>query len=181
MELNKKQSKILSYILSTAKLKPEADIAKYDFDNNFSYRAATSSFVNKDDLIYGVFTLPKENDHVFICVTNGDPFQIGGVLCGLENYLDTKEMLCIGDTVPIVNDYINNAGWKSALLLRVPTILEEFPDSHKFENGYKVYFYLVIFIDSEELEIKKNHGLDALMEVFENNNRDIITFAQKGG
>lgn len=162
-------------------IKLEGDLSFYE--NDYSDSKEVVSTVSgcvypKFEGLTLVCALPTKLNRVFISITDGNPKEIGKILGGIQSYHENRAALSFGDTVPIyTNQYALDNGWFAGLLME-PSILFEGFDG-MFTCGEKSYdLSLVIFVSDEEHTFKVSHGFDALLDKFDEVERDLITFVK---
>jgi hypothetical protein len=178
INLSASQSAVFVYIAKKVNLAKEIFIESYSFepDVNTFYDVAFARIPSGGAPVYAVVSLPKNSDRVYITISDGDPTRISKLVSSIQHYGEMKTRLCMGDTVPLSNDSdALSAGWSAALLAPVDLMLDDLPDSAEIQ-GKKYCFNLVVLINEAERQHKMLNGFEGLMDLFELNQRDIVTF-----
>ncbi|HKK06669.1 MAG TPA: hypothetical protein VKA50_12565 [Gammaproteobacteria bacterium] len=175
LELSKKQALLLKSVFK--QIPPVGDFytKEYSFtsDSRDIYAAALSNI--GDDLNLCV-SLPRNSSRAFLCISDADDSELGKVVASLQRYHETKSPIGLGDTVPLTtNEYVINHNWYAALILSVDTLVDGFDISFK-QDCPDWDVLLVCFITNSEYTKKIKYGLNALLDVFEKNERDLVGF-----
>ena len=173
MEFSKFESGLYVHIANT--MSSEANLNGHEYDDGF--RSGNLLVGDDSDPIQIVFSFPRESDDCYLMITDGDPEELAKEMAALQEYNEKVAHLCKDHTVPTENQYLNNAGWNSYLITTPHFSYEDFPLTHEID-GREVRFHLALPITQREREIKMNNGLDSLIDDFEAQNRDTITFNQ---
>ena len=179
-DLTPEQSAILALVAKLAKLAADFDIRNFSFEPDIDdyYHVASARMPTGGEPVHVVIGLPLHGDHVFIAISDGDPVAIAKAVGSLQHYDERKARLHMGDTVPLTAvDEIKNAGWAAALFCPIEFLLDEFPASAEIHDKHYC-FQLAVLINSAERKFKIDNGFDKLMELFEAENRDIVSFYQ---
>lgn len=173
--LDKSQALLLKSVF--AKIKPFDGFSLKDFsfsqDPDDFYTSAMARI--KGDLSLCV-SLPKSTKCSFICISDADRSEIAKVVASIQSYHEKKHKLGIGHTIPLTkNEYASKHSWYAALILSVDTLVDGFDETLEGElPEYK--FYLVCFISGKEYQIKIEKGLNALLDDFEAEGKNIVSF-----
>lgn len=128
---------------------------------------------------YLVFTLASYSHLVLVTVTDGDPAAVGALLAALEDFDTTIAALGIGHTVPLTTHrYAVDHGRCAAVLLPPTTskLLSSLESVVEFD-GQSCHFAFVLFLDEAEYRVKREQGLEALLDYLEATDRGLLKFA----
>ncbi|MFS2002169.1 hypothetical protein ACEN9F_00955 [Duganella sp. CT11-25] len=179
-ELDADQAAILMFVAKLAKLNSEVGIQDFSFEGSeeYFYTAAYSRMPSGGAPVHMVVGLPKETHHVFVAISDGEPKLLAGMVASFQHYDHMRARLHCGHTVPLIdNEQAPDAGWSAALFCPLDFLIEGFPDEAEIKGkGY--CFSLAVLIDARERQFKIDHGFDALMGLFEAEDRDIVSFYQ---
>lgn len=154
----------------------------FDSDSNLhgheysdGYRSGNVLIGHEPDPIHVIFSFPNNSDDCYIMISDGDPDQLAKEVAALQEYNDTVAHLCKNHTVPTESEYLNNSGWFSYLITTPKITYSDFPNSLQI-NGREIRFHLALPLTEVERDIKINNGIEALLDKFEDSNRDTISF-----
>jgi hypothetical protein len=132
----------------------------------------------KADGVVCLVTLGNVGTKVFFTITDGDQDRIGRIMAAIEHYgRPGGHELHIGHSMPMSDPYALESGRVAAMLM-APDL---FPGGGVFSTGLEIAgrhldVVSVIFLDAEEYGVRRSHGAVALIERFEKDGRDCITF-----
>lgn len=174
------EQQTLAYIVN--ELKPGHDIEFREFNLNDcpgrQLVAHCQMEFDSDDPIYAVFTLGRHSNHVFLTITDGDPSQLISILAGVESYDASEQPVGYGQTMRMDNDYLAKNRRPALLFLRP----KAFPFLDDFQScadvgGRHLEFLLVVCLSEDEYAHKLTYGLDALLDKFAAEGKDLIAIA----
>jgi hypothetical protein len=178
VDLNEKlRAGICVHFFENASIKGNLQLNSYYFESDIQYHTAYGLIGDKSDPIQIVFAMPNKSDDVYFMVTDGDPETVAGELAGIQQYNEENEHICLFHTVPTTNKVFAKNKWAAFLTVLPCTVLDDFEDV-KTISDRNIRFRLVMPITSEESELKIKSGIDSLMDMFEESDRDIISFVQ---
>jgi len=178
METDEKlRAGICVHFFNEASIKGKLQLSHYEFDSGIHYHTAYGLIGDESDPIYVVFAMPHKSDDIYLMITDGDPSLVAGQLAALQKYNEEAEHVCLYHTVPTKSDVFNTNDWIAFLTIRPCTIITTFKDDAEIgDRNFR--FRLVIPINAEERKLKMESGIEALMDLFEETKRDVITFEQ---
>jgi hypothetical protein len=160
------------YVTLADLLTSEGLLQAYEYEGGFR---AGHFQIGDEDPIEMVFSFPKELDDCYFSFTDGDPKAISKQLSSLQRYNEEEAHLCDGHTIPTEDNYMNSVGWV-AYLVTAPIIAHENIPTSKEILDRDVRFHLVIPLNQEEYDRKLASGYDALLDLLDENQRDIVAF-----
>lgn len=174
MEISKKQAALLKFIFDKFHGVKKIELEDYSFSSDPDLFYSSAYAVIEEFNV--VTSLPIESDTSFMCISDAQPSELCKMISGLQHYHEKKSKLEYGHTVPLItNNYVTNHGWYAALILSSDLFLQGFDDDIEIKlPGQKVY--LAILISNEEYNIKIEKGMDALLDYFDEIERDITNF-----
>ena len=128
-----------------------------------------------DEEVSVVLNKPTFSNKLFLTVTDGDPEKVARVMAHLEE-TDIKKCLHQSDIVRFDYSYLKDFNKIGVLLLNI-NVSPVFDDleSEMVLSDNKIHPLLVLFISQDEYEYKKQHGHDALMDYFAENDKDLVS------
>lgn len=178
METDEKlRARICIHFFNEASIKGKLQLSHYEFGSGIHYHTAYGLIGDESDLIYMVFALPNKSDDIYLMITDGDPGLVAGQLAALQKYNEEKEHICLYHTVPTTNEVFKVNDWVALLTIRPCTVISTFEDNTEID-GRNFRFRLVIPINKDEKKLKMESGIESLMDLFEETERDVITFEQ---
>ncbi|MCP4492730.1 MAG: suppressor of fused domain protein [Gammaproteobacteria bacterium] len=178
MENNERlRAGISMHMFENASIKGSLSLSHYEFGSGKKYHTAYGLIGDDADPIQAVFSMPNDSSDVYMMISDGDPEVISEVLAGIQNYNEEKEHVCLFHTVPTLNDTFVTKGWNALLILLPCTVLDNFEDNKEID-GRNINFRLVMPITNIERQYKIDNDIEALLDQFEDNDRDIISFVQ---
>ena len=152
----------------------EVDFLEFTFPSKASCNEilVAISRVHFDGNINVIFTLQSCSNNIFLTVSDGDPEKVSHLLAQLERY-DSEGNLCFGEKYRNRNEYLSTKKRYGLVLIRPKKLpfLNYLPDGMDGD----VCFFLVVFLSEMEYRIKLEKGLDALIDLFEENDKDLIS------
>ena len=129
----------------------------------------------EDKSICAVFNLPTVTDKLFLTVSDGDPEKIARVMAHLEE-TDVTNCLHKTDICRFDYSYLQDHNKIGVMLLsiKVSPVFDDLKDEMVF-SGKKIKPFLVVFISQEEYDYWKKFGLNALMDYFSENDKDLVS------
>ncbi|MCL1112642.1 suppressor of fused domain protein [Shewanella basaltis] len=171
MKFSKFESSLYLY-LSEA-LGSEKPLQAFEIPNG--YRAGYFQVGEDKDPINLIFSFPLESDDCYLTFSDGDAKKISLELASVQSYNEQTAHLCSMHTVKTQNSYFNDHNW-IALLITIPAMaLDDLPSIETVGNR-ELRFHLVVPLNETHYGIKLENGYDALLDYFENTNRDIVAF-----
>jgi hypothetical protein len=175
------QAQVLVILLEKLPVEPEAQIFHFSYTHNPArrYYAAAARLRDCEEAIWVIATLCSHaSDRVFVTLTDGDPQVVAGILSGIERFHVEDEAVDEGHTLDMSSrPALQQRGLTAALLL-IPAItppLQDLPYQTMI-GEHHAHFLLTIFLSDAEYQLKKQHGLEALLQQFETENKDLIRF-----
>jgi hypothetical protein len=125
----------------------------------------------------GTLTGPQEttSDAVqFVGIFDSDAPSLSELIATAGHYHSRVSALRIGDTVPLgPGSLLRGAGYRAFVVIE-PDVYSFFASTESSILGVPTRLAAVLPIDAAELEVKKTKGLEALYEVWENTQRDLL-------
>jgi hypothetical protein len=112
---------------------------------------------------------------LFVVAVEREFDRVAGVLANLEDYDAGVEPLASGHVVPLENQWANEKGMVGVQLLpiKVSNALRGFPE-FVLVGERRFHALLVVLLNAREMEIRRQSGLGALLDFFEEENRDLV-------
>lgn len=118
----------------------------------------------------------SETDHYFVSLSDGSPFDTSGLAAAAHHYDREIAPLAAGHTFPLApNSPLKAHGYASALLLDA-AIYAPFEDAGDLQQQLNCHFLAVVPITADELSLKKQRGLDDLLQSWDDSGRDILSW-----
>jgi len=175
------QVAVLSHLFEMAPIAETANTLDFRFSNEFegTFYAAYSALASQTGYKHCnlVTTLATYSDVVFFAVTGSSEAEVARALGSLEDYDRETLSLSVGQVVRIPDGRFSSQGLHAVVLLRprVMSGFEEFGDCYTI-NSRHLRFVFALFITEEEYLFRKDHGHDALMDRFIDEQRTIVVF-----
>ena len=176
--MEKLRAGICLHMFENLDVKGDLQLNHVEFDSGSKYHTAYGEIGSPEDPISIIFSMPNDSDDVYMMVSDGDPSKLYAQLASIQQYNEEEAHICIDHTVPTNNEYIRNAGWAAFVMLYPSTTFEDF----KYTNiilDRKLRFCQVVPITEEERQFKMSKGIEALLNKFTEENRDVITFEKQ--
>ncbi|MBP7336469.1 hypothetical protein [Niveispirillum sp.] len=126
---------------------------------------------------YVVFNIPTYGSSVFLALTEGSPKEVALILANLEDYERENNIdLGLGEVVVTPAGSVRDMPVPFAvILLRTASspICGDVPDQMVIE-GKPTRFLFAMPISEKDHQLRREQGHDALMDVFEAEDRDIV-------
>ena len=171
MELNQFENALVVFMFEVMKV--NGSVEYYEYEGG--YKAATLLVGDEKDPLHLIFSFPNESDDCYLMLSDGNPRELAKLMASLQEYNEGEAHLCTGHTVPSESKYMEESGWAAFLLSSPQITYSSFPELNIF-SGRKIMFHMAIPITEEERELKISSGLDALIDEFEEKERDVVTF-----
>ena len=127
--------------------------------------------------LYVVFSLPTYSKSVFIALAREVPRDVALYLANLEDYeRDGAVAMRPGEVIITPKEMYSEGNSPFALiLLRTSTSIDcaKIPDNSLI-NGILTSFILVLPLTREEYQMRRERGHDALMDAFQDSQKDIF-------
>jgi hypothetical protein len=164
------------HVLERCPVHPKADLIAFTYPDTRNTSLVATTCFQADESIKLIFTLGTLSNHVFVTVTDGDVSHIADVLAELEEYDATKAALCLGNTYRSPNEYLKKHDLVGTVMLRADTlpILQPLAGSISIEEVTTDFLY-VAFLSEAEYTCKIDRGLNALLDLFEAERKDLIS------
>lgn len=173
--LTKANGKIAKLIFSKFKGAEDLVVRGFDYGGGDKISVASSRIGEGDDYLTIYAAFPNREKDVYLMFSDGEQNELMEELGGIQHYNENKEHLCLFHTVPTERPYFKRWGWSRHIIVRPLTILDKFPDSCIVDE-LEYRLRLVLPISEDEFKAKNSVGMDGLFELFENKDRDLITF-----
>jgi hypothetical protein len=129
-----------------------------------------------DDQIAAIFTIPTTTHNVYATVTDGDRKLVRRILATIE---DTERESAVnpGGVLLFDDPELKARDIVGVIFLPVSAsnVLDYLPDK-VLVDGAEYRFLLVVFLRGDEHETWKKYGHDSLMDLFEQEDKDLISF-----
>ncbi|WP_029652249.1 hypothetical protein [Marinobacter daepoensis] len=156
-------------------IKGDISVSKIDFQNGRSYLVGVGMLGDESDPIKVVFSIPRKGGESYFIICDGDGSELSREIAGLQKHNEEIARLFLHHTIPTENAYVKNAGW-SGYLISLPNVAwTDFPRSANLQER-EVKFWLAMPISDADRQIKIELGVDALMEKYQNEGRQLFTF-----
>lgn len=153
----------------------DISISNIDFQNGRSYLIGVGMLGDESDPIKVVFSIPRKGEDSYFIICDGDSSELSREMAGLQKHNEEIAHLCLHHTIPTENVYVRNAGW-SAYLISLPNVTwRDFPRRANLPERV-VQFWLAMPISDADRQIKIELRVDALMEKYQNEGRQLFTF-----
>jgi len=176
--VNKKNlnAKIANFFLELPTLDDECELFAIEDDRNV-YRQGMVK-VNTENEINVSFSFPhlSDSENVYVIASEGEPSLVRRLIANIQQ-LDNDSDVKLGNIQIFNSADLESIGIVGVILLpiEVSNLLCDLPD--RFEYDCKDYkFLLVVPLSTKEHEVWKSDGHDALMDFFEETNKDLISF-----
>ncbi len=150
---------------------------EFEFDQGNRIAVVSTKVGAGSEALYVLAALPTIGKDIYLMFSDGDVAELREELGGIQNYNEYKEHLCLFHTIPTERPYFKKWGWSRHLIVKPLTILDRFPDACDAE-GEEYRLRLVVPISEREFEIKASAGMEGLLDLFDSENRDLVTFEQ---
>lgn len=178
----KRQNQVLAYVLERAPVAKTAEIYYFSFepDPKRRYYVAAAPVVDTDPGLTLVFTLASHSKLIFLTITDAQPRKIAALLSEAEDFDSTGTSMRFSETLRVENEFAAQNGRVAMLLLpaSVSRYLPDFPMQTQFD-GDTCGLALVVFLSEEEYRTKLERGYDALLDRFESEDRDLVSFGSR--
>jgi hypothetical protein len=176
----KRQYEALTYALEHARVAPEADIFYFSFEDKSSrrYYVAAAAVTDGGPDVNLVFTVASHSRWIFITATDGVAHDVARLLARLEDFVaNSEEHVHYSHTLAIDEPFAAKNGRVAMLLLpaSVSPLMRDWPDETTLD-GQTYHLALVVFLTPAEYRLKRERGYDALLDQFEAEDRDLVTF-----
>lgn len=170
----------LSYIINELKPGHDTQYEEFELDDcpGVQLVAHCRMACELAEPIFAIFTLGRHSNQIFLTITNGDPDQLINVFAAVEAYDSFEQPLGFGQTMRIENKYLAENRRPALLFLRpdVHPFLENFPDCADVGERH-LRFSFVVFLSEDEYAHKLSLGLDALLDKFIAEDKDLFAIA----
>jgi hypothetical protein len=176
VQLSAFENEIYIFLLENLPTNDVATIYEFQLEGQEnSNHAIAYSPLNGEDEYNFVFSLGRHSQNVFITIANGDTKEIARAVANIEDCDVEKGGLSLDDFVDLDINIFRRNGWKGVLLMPVSLLgtLESFPLCKVISGNY-VNFFLAVLISHDEYCCMKSSGIEALMEKFDEEGKDII-------
>jgi Suppressor of fused protein (SUFU) len=117
-----------------------------------------------------------ETGHYFVSLSDGSPFDTSTLAAAAHDYDRDTAVLAAGHTFPLSpKSSLRAHGFTSAIVLDA-SIYAPFEDAEELEQKLGCHFLAVVPITADELSLKKQRGLDGLLESWNDAHRDILSW-----
>jgi len=140
------------------------------------WRHQAVALARDDANIACVFSLPTESRNIYVTVSDGDRTVIRRVLATLED-TEAESSVVLGNVLLLDAPELRERDIVGVILLppNLSGVLRHLPlDITVGSAPYR--FLLVVFLSKREHEVWKAEGHDALMDLFDSTDKDLITF-----
>ena len=179
MRLEKYQAAVLAFLFDRLPIGDDVDSLEFSLSGEFAgkYRVAHSAIESVDQTARVVFTLPSYSRSVFLALTRTKLNETARILANLEDYERESSMqLGLGEVVVTPEQVQDGADTPHAvILLRTATSLDcaKVPDSQAID-GKQTLFFLAVPLTKEEWELRRQRGHDALMDRFQDDEKELF-------
>lgn len=169
----KNHANIISKILDLEISGDKATMLNFESAGNIDNTAYIRLDLEED--IFIVCTLPVGSGKIFVTVTDGDPEIISFLLSEIARN-DLTINYRMRDIVRFSNEYLELNGKIGVIILPVlvSNVLCNIGQI-EYLNGCFYEMYLCTFISVEDYEYYKSFGVDALLDKFKLENKDLIS------
>lgn len=179
MQLEKYQAAVLAFLFDRLPIGDDVDSLEFSLSGGFAgkYRVAHSAIESADRTARVVFTLPSYSHSVFLALTRTKLNETARILANLEDYERESSMqLGLGEVV-LTPEQAQDGGDTphAVILLRTATSLDcaKVPDSQTID-GRQTLFFLAVPLTKDEWELRRQHGHDALMDQFQDDEKELF-------
>lgn len=177
MKLSRYQSQILVSLFEKLPIPGDVDRLEFSLSGDFSGKYVCGYSRVADTDAYIVFNIPIYGSSVFLALTERSPKQVALILANLEDYERENNIdLGLGEVVVTPTGSVRDMSVPFAvILLRTATspICGDVPD-HMMVDGRPTRFLFAMPISEKDHQLRREQGHDALMDIFEAEDRDLV-------
>jgi hypothetical protein len=178
MEFNIFERAVAGFFYDTLPIKGDLSFREYNLSGEGLYKAGFGMLGDDNDPIQVVFSIPKDSDDLYFIISDGNPDELAGEIASLQKYNEKIAHLCMNHTVPTECDYVKGSGWFGYLISSPKVTWNEFPMTSKLLDR-NIRFRLVMPISESDRIIKTESGVDALMDKYDEQKRELFTFKKQ--
>jgi hypothetical protein len=179
MKLDRYQAATLTFLFDRLPIGDDVDSLEFALSGKFGgmFRLAHSVIEAADRSARVVFTLPTYSQSVFLALTRTRLNETARILANLEDYeRDSSMQLGLGEVVLTPEQIQRDADIPHAvILLRTATSFDcaEVPDKQTID-GKLTQFFLAVPLTTDEWELRRQFGHDALMDRFQEDEKELF-------
>ena len=173
------RGEIVSKVLDLEHVADECEAFESELNTSNKKYFHVVAKLEPDDDINVAFSVPIENQSIFITASDGNAALVRRVLSNLDEIESESGPLSVSDVVAFDDPELIKCRIAGVVLLplSVSGVLCDL-DEKIYINGKEYNFRLVTFLSQKEYKLWKTHGSDALMSYFDENDKDLLTFYQ---
>jgi hypothetical protein len=180
MNLSKSRAEILAYVAQRLPVDDDLTILNFQLSPAADVQlfAAVGHVQDEFGSIDIVFSLPEGQGNVFFGTTSGDPKNVARILANLEDYEhETARHLHPGEVVRFPNASSDLEMPDAVLLLPISasTLLADIEGRATIDSR-NMTFVLAMPVSHADLEYRRIQGHDALIDYFEEHQRELGLF-----
>lgn len=169
------EKSVIAFFYKVLPIKGDISISEICCENGRSYLAGIGMLGDESDPIKVVFSIPKKGEESFFIICDGDSNELSREIAGLQKHNEEVAHLCLHHTISTDNEYVKNAGWAGYLISSPNVTWKDFPRSANLPER-EVRFWLAMPISDADRQIKIELGVDALMDKYQKEGRELFTF-----
>ena len=166
---------ISSFFLNRLEPLNSVEFVRFEYDNEQEYVAGFGCFEDPEDPVNVIFSIPINAYHIFFTITEGNAQRIAQDLSAIQQYCENVSEICVGHSVPTENKYLLENGYVGYVFISASQFHECLEKAVEL-NGKQYKGIGAIPVNTMELKIKRESGIEALFDYWNENGKDRLAF-----